>query len=87
MRQKGKAIVVIFDGLNSDIMGTISNNLVFGWGIYRLWKDRMIGASLMAEDQSENLWGFGQILPFLLLILPIISTLDVIYGTLVLWQY
>ncbi len=56
--------------------------------IGRLWKDRMIGSSLMAEDQSENLWGFRQILPFLLLILPIILTLDIVYGTLVqlLWQ-
>jgi hypothetical protein len=88
MREKSRAIVVVFDFLYSDIMGTISNSVIFGWGIYRLWKDRMIGASLMAEDQSENLWGFGQILPFLLLILPIISTLDIVYGTLVqlLWQ-
>jgi hypothetical protein len=44
---------------------------IFG---YRAWAQQLIG------NQEENVWGFGQILPLLLLLLPVLQGLEILYG-------
>lgn len=50
------------------------------WGTILLFRFKW-GASDHGMDGSENDWGFGQLLPLLLLILPIVAAWEVVYGT------
>ena len=80
------AIISTFEcGGNSslamDIL-TVSLNLLLYvlalWQIfgYRAWAQQLIG------NQEENVWGLRQILPLLLLLLPVLQGLEILYGNL-----
>jgi hypothetical protein len=51
----------------------------YGIGIWSLWSDLQQGRPGLA-DKSENLWGFGQLLPLMLLILPGLTAWEVYDG-------
>lgn len=42
---------------------------------------RSKGQKLLGSDQTENQWGFGQVLPFFLLAILLVSALEVFSGT------
>jgi len=52
----------------------------FGLGIDRLFWLRDIAQDL-AHNREENVWGFGQILPLLLLLIPVLQGLEILYGS------
>ena len=52
-----------------------------------MWNDRSnynIIVGLSSTEQmilsEDNIWGFGQILPLVLLILPLVSFFEIVYG-------
>jgi len=49
-------------------------------GIAQLFFDRWRRSQLFPLDGSENTWGFGQLVPLLLIALPLLSTLEIFYG-------
>ena len=51
-----------------------------------VWRDRGASDSLEQSDlPDDNMWGFGQVFPILLLILPLVSFFEVAYGKLLLF--
>ena len=48
------------------------------WGTIQLWLPRSILPSNVR--QQEDTWGFGQLLPMLLLVLPLLAVLEHFYG-------
>lgn len=53
--------------------------LAFGtvWGSIQIMRSSL---SFKGDDSQESAWGFGQILPMMLLLLPIVSVLDSFFG-------
>ena len=49
------------------------------WGTLLVFTARAKAPSQIRKD--ENSWGFGQIIPLLLLILPLIAVLEAFYGS------
>ncbi|MCJ1431484.1 hypothetical protein MMC27_000837 [Xylographa pallens] len=47
--------------------------------------DYRIGKSFQNNDNPENDWGFGQILPFAMLLLPLLTALDFVSGEPKIW--
>ena len=78
----GWLLLKLWDLLRSAILCTIFNIIWFAFGVFSMFSDRAHGRRLMAPDESENVWGFGQILPLLLVALPIISAIETFYGEL-----
>jgi hypothetical protein len=66
--------------IGSEGFKIIFSTLFFALGIYELFSDRAYGEQQLAEDQSEDQWSFGQILPLALLALPLLTALEVYYG-------
>jgi hypothetical protein len=62
------AIIVVF------------NLIFYGLGIWQLFSARA-KAHQSLEAQDENIWGLGQVLPLLLLFLPVLQALEVFYGS------
>lgn len=63
--------------------------LAAAWGTIVVWHDRthanyVVGLSIaeQATLSEDNTWGFGQVFPLLLLILPLVSFFEVVYGKL-----
>lgn len=54
-----------------------------------VWRDRDRGAVSGGPEQTDllddNTWGFGQVFPLVLLILPLVSFFEVAYGKLLLF--
>jgi hypothetical protein len=42
---------------------------------YRAWAQQLIG------NQEENMWSFGQIIPLLLFLIPVLQALEIFYGS------
>lgn len=57
-----------------------SNVIFFFSGIQLLVLQKSIGRNLMGSDQDENIWGFGQVLSVLLLVLPVLVATETYYG-------
>jgi hypothetical protein len=68
--------------IDSYAVGALFDLAWFGDGIYNVITDRRTGRSLMStQDQSvENQWGFGQLVPCLLLLLPLMTMFEIWYG-------
>jgi hypothetical protein len=66
--------------IGSEAFKIIFSTLFFALGIYELFSDRAYGEQQLAEDQSEDQWSFGQILPLALLALPLLTALESYYG-------
>jgi hypothetical protein len=49
-------------------------------GILQLFYDRWRRDQLFPLDGSENTWGFGQLVPILLIVIPLLSTVKLFYG-------
>jgi len=49
-------------------------------GILQLFYDRWRRDQLFPLDGSENTWGFGQLVPILLIVIPHLSTVKLFYG-------
>ena len=77
----------------SRTLSPIQNLVSFAWDFYDVYTVRKanadivvvnpeyrIGKSFQNNDNPENDWGFGQILPFVMLLLPLLSGLDYISG-------
>jgi hypothetical protein len=62
----------------SQVLGLLGNIVWFSLGVWNLVGDRNLGQAQMQE--SENVWGFGQVIPVFLLILPVLTGLDIYYG-------
>ncbi len=63
--------------------------LALAWGTLVVWRDRGHHNYMSDFDSREkhalsedDTWGFGQIFPLVLLILPLVSFFEVVYGTL-----
>ena len=61
--------------------------LASAWGTIVIWRDRghkdLLEGFTIAEQMTlseDNTWGFGQVVPLLLLILPLVSFFEAIYG-------
>ena len=61
--------------------------LASAWGTIVIWRDRghkdFLEGFTTAEQitlSEDNTWGFGQVVPLLLLILPLVSFFEAIYG-------
>ena len=72
----------VWDLLRSAVLCAIFNVIWFTFGVVSMFSDRAHGRSLMAAGESENAWSFGQILPLLLVALPIVSAAEMFSGTL-----
>lgn len=61
--------------------------LASAWETIVVWRDPghkdFLNGSSIAEQMTlseDNTWGFGQVFPLLLLILPLVSFFEVVYG-------
>ena len=54
--------------------------LYYGFGIFRIFSSLSIRAKLYPLDGSESTWGFGQLVPLLLIAIPLLSTFELFYG-------
>lgn len=77
----------------SRLLNPIQSLVSFVWGAYDVWVLREANARVIYEhpekppsppfltvDDPEDRWGFGQTLPFVMLIFPILSALDMYNG-------
>lgn len=77
----------------SRLLNPLQSLLTFIWGVYDVWVLRQANARVIYEhpekppsppfftvDDPEDHWGFGQILPFVMLLFPILSALDMFNG-------
>lgn len=64
-------------------LGNIVYEVVwFTLGIQNVFADRELGALLMlSTGANEDGWGFGQVVPLLLLALPVFSAMEIFFGT------
>lgn len=73
-----KCIYYLYSSYVIDIFG---NGAWFGLNVWGLIGDRAFGETMMAPGQNENLWGFGQVLPLLMVALPLLNALEIYCGT------
>ena len=69
---------VFFSSCSIDLM---LNWVWFSITLWGLIGDRKFGESLMQAGQTENVWGFGQILPNLLLLSLVVACIEFYYGS------
>ncbi|KAK1752819.1 hypothetical protein QBC47DRAFT_349733 [Echria macrotheca] len=67
--------LVIWDFLSSELIGFAEVIVWVGLGINWVRMDRGAGHELMGDEEKEkeDLWGFGQLVPLFLLILPVVQ--------------
>jgi hypothetical protein len=71
--------VVVVD--RSLVWAIIEQLFWYGVGCWSLYTDVWQGGRPMLSDDSETEWGFGQLLPVMLLLLPALTTWEVFHGT------
>jgi hypothetical protein len=54
--------------------------MYYGYGFSQLFSSLSIRAKLYPLDGSESTWGFGQLVPLLLIAIPLLSTFELFYG-------
>ncbi|MCJ1481703.1 hypothetical protein MMC06_001862 [Schaereria dolodes] len=77
----------------SRTLSPIQNLIPFAWDFYDVYTVRKANADIVVanpnyrtgrsfqdNDNPENDWGFGQILPFVMLLLPILTAIDFVSG-------
>jgi hypothetical protein len=64
--------------LASELASVLEQITWFTLGVYWTWQDRTGGHSLMTNNiaAEEDSWGFGQIVPMLMLLLPLLQFLE-----------
>src|SRR5271170_7069761 len=62
-----------------DRFAVLLNISLFIMGLYLLFFTRATAHQIIG-NHAENIWGFGQILPLLLLLLPLLQGLEIFYG-------
>ena len=69
------AFLGIWYTLASETFGALEQIVWYSLGIFWVVDDRRIGHQLMSAEQKEeeNTFGFGQLVPILLLILPLVQ--------------
>jgi len=76
-----KRAIRLFNLLYTSYFVDLNLNWIwFAVSTYFLFYDRKTGESMMPPGQTENVWGFGQLLPNLLLVVPILSAIEIYYG-------
>jgi hypothetical protein len=72
------ALFSIWDFLSSDCFGTLQFTFWFMWGCFLLIGDRILGHREMSAEQAagEDRTGFGQLVPLVLLLLPLMALMD-----------
>jgi hypothetical protein len=68
--------------MKSSVFISIFNSAWFGLGVLSMFADRADGQGLLAQNQNEDSWGFGQIMALLLMLLPCFAALEIFYGDL-----
>jgi len=68
--------------IDSYFVAAIFDIFWFAFGLFNLILDRNYGQSFIDPDDIvlENQWGFGQVVPMLLVLLPIMTAWEVWYG-------
>ncbi len=68
-------VYLIWTLMASEALDVIEVVIWFGFGIEWIKEDRDLGRSLMESEQrkTEDSWGFGQLVPVILLFLPIMQ--------------
>jgi hypothetical protein len=67
--------------LSSTVFDMAFQIMWWGIGVWSILDDKLWGASALAiSGQSENVWAFGQIVPFLLVALPLLLSAEAYFG-------
>lgn len=93
----GLLVFLIFSVLfpSSRILSPLQASLFFAWNLYDVYTVRKANAQIVTANPAyrdgrsfqnnvnpEHDWGFGQIFPFVMILLPILAIFDTAYGTL-----
>ena len=71
----------IFEVLSSHLFTIAFDIIWFYIGTVSLLEDRALGAKLMSiTNEDENKMGFGQLVPLVLLAVPIFSAMEIFFG-------
>jgi hypothetical protein len=72
------ALFLLWDFLSSDWLSTVQFTFWFMWGCFMLIGDRILGHREMSAEQAagEDRIGFGQLVPLVLLLLPLMALMD-----------
>lgn len=73
----GFALFEVWYSINFDLFRTYLILVVSTWGVYSLRQEAKNSHYLQGEEDS---WGFGQILPLLLLALPLFQSIETVFG-------
>ena len=68
-------LLLIICLLTSVICDLVVISLAFSFGVYIVFYDLMYHTGGQDEE-----WGFGQVMPLVLLVVPIISAVDILLG-------
>ncbi|KAK4169996.1 hypothetical protein QBC43DRAFT_40031 [Cladorrhinum sp. PSN259] len=71
------AVFDIYDSINFDLFRCFLILVLTTWGVYGI----RIEARLYYLEGNEDKWGFGQILPLLLLALPLFQSFETYFGS------
>ena len=75
-----RVILMLIDFLMSNVFNTAFNVSWFALGVVTMVFDRLRGRGLLSPGETENSWGFGQIVPLLLIFLPFLAAIEIYYG-------
>jgi hypothetical protein len=76
-----KGVSAIYDFLKSKPFNVAFNLAWFALGLVSMFYDRSRGQALLAANETEDSWGFGQIVALLLVLLPFLAAAEIYYGT------
>jgi hypothetical protein len=75
------AFIWIYTILSSAVFEIAFQIMWWGMVLWGIVSDKRWGASALAiSGQSENVWAFGQIVPFLLVVLPLLLSAEIYFG-------
>ncbi|KAI0476560.1 hypothetical protein GGR56DRAFT_643353 [Xylariaceae sp. FL0804] len=74
------ALYTVHQIFKSEVIDLWLTYMMLGYETIAIYQIKALGSSTGERIGSENVWGFGQILALLLLILPLMSILDVYYD-------
>ena len=75
----------VHSGVTSLFLRLVFDVAWYGASMYILVRDRRKGQALIGNG-SENVWGFGQVLPCFLLLLPLLVSIEAFFGTIPSYQ-
>jgi hypothetical protein len=76
----GTGVSILYDFVRSIFLHTLFSFAWFLFLISGLLGDREDGQNLLGPDQFEDKWAFGQLVPLLLIILPLLAAMEAYCG-------